>query len=65
MIIEAGKKLYHGSYTIVDKPDLSKCEAGKDFGQGFYLPTDIEQARRFVKSSIGKAAKCCKEWTVR
>lgn len=57
MIIEAGKRLYHGSYTIVDKPDLLKCGAGKDFGRGFYLTTDIEQARRFVKSSIGKASK--------
>ena len=57
MIIEIKKKLYHGSYTIVDKPDLSKCGIGKDFGQGFYLTTDIDQARRFVRSSIGKAAK--------
>ncbi len=57
MIIEAGKRLYHGSYVIVDKPDLAKCEVGKDFGKGFYLTTDIDQARRFVKSSIGKASK--------
>ena len=33
MIIEAGKRLYHGSYVIVDKPDLAKCEVGKDFGK--------------------------------
>ncbi len=57
MIIKIGKRLYHGSYTIVDKPDLSMCAVGKDFGRGFYLTTNIDQARRFVRSSIGKAAK--------
>ena len=57
MILENNKPLYHGSYIAVDKPDLSKCLKGKDFGQGFYLTTDIDQARRFVKSSIGKALK--------
>jgi hypothetical protein len=57
MILENGKPIYHGSYIVVDKPDLAKCQKGKDFGQGFYLTTDINQARRFVKSSIGKAIK--------
>lgn len=57
MIIDENKTLYHGSYMIVDTPDLSVCKKGKDFGQGFYLTTDIEQARRFVKSAIGKAQK--------
>ncbi|WP_044959546.1 DUF3990 domain-containing protein [Butyrivibrio sp. WCD2001] len=57
MIIEVGKPWYHGSYTIVDKPDLAKCLEGKDFGRGFYLTTDDNQAKRFVKSSIGKAIK--------
>lgn len=57
MILESKKLMYHGSYIIVDKPDLSKCMKGKDFGQGFYLTTDINQAKRFVKSSIGKAIK--------
>ncbi|MBO4458949.1 MAG: DUF3990 domain-containing protein [Butyrivibrio sp.] len=57
MRIENVKRFYHGSYTVVEKPDLAKCGKGKDFGQGFYLTTDIEQARRFVRSSIGKAVK--------
>ena len=37
MIIEAGKRLYHGSYVIVDKPDLAKCEVGKDFGKSVVM----------------------------
>ncbi len=41
MILEDGIKLYHGSYTVVDKPELSKCMPGKDFGLGFYLTTDL------------------------
>lgn len=57
MIINSGIKIYHGSYTTVEKPDLSMCGKGKDFGQGFYVTTDKEQARRFVRSSIGKAIK--------
>ncbi len=57
MILEDGIKLYHGSYIAVDKPDLSKCQPGKDFGQGFYLTTDLNQAIRFVRSSVKKAQK--------
>lgn len=57
MIFESGRTVYHGSYAVVDKPDLQKCESGKDFGKGFYITTDENQAKRFVKSSIGKALK--------
>ena len=34
-------KLFHGSNVAIDKIDLSKSLADKDFGRGFYL-TDIE-----------------------
>ncbi|MCL2073577.1 MAG: DUF3990 domain-containing protein [Marinilabiliaceae bacterium] len=37
-------KVFHGSYTKIDKIDLSKCEIGKDFGQGFYVTKIREQA---------------------
>ncbi len=57
MIFESGRVFYHGSYVVVDKPDLLKCESGKDFGKGFYVTTDKNQAKRFVRSSIGKAIK--------
>lgn len=55
MIFAKGITLYHGSYTVVEKPDLAQCRAGKDFGRGFYLTTDYDQARRFVRSSVSKA----------
>lgn len=57
MILKDGISLYHGSYTVVRKPDLSKCRKEKDFGQGFYVTTSSEQAERFVKSSVHKAVK--------
>ena len=47
--------LYHGSYCEVPLPELNKCAANKDFGQGFYLTTSREQAESFVKASIKKA----------
>ncbi len=49
--------LYHGSFTIISSPDLSKCMPGKDFGKGFYVTATREQADRFVKNSVGKAMK--------
>lgn len=43
------KNVYHGSYMIVKEPYLSKCKKGKDFGQGFYITTDRNQAIAFSK----------------
>lgn len=37
-------KLYHGSDVLVSQPDLSKGRPFKDFGQGFYLSSDLQQA---------------------
>ncbi len=45
-------KVYHGSYTAIEKVDLSFCEPGKDFGQGFYVTNLPEQARVWA-SRIG------------
>ena len=42
-----GMLLYHGSYMVVDTPDLAKCAARKDFGKGFYLTTSRKQAEAF------------------
>lgn len=44
------KNVYHGSYIEVRNPDLSKCKKGKDFGVGFYITTDRNQAIRFSKN---------------
>lgn len=57
MILFDGIELFHASYMIVKKPDLSACASGKDFGRGFYLTTNYEQACRFVKTSVEKAVK--------
>lgn len=55
MILREGIELYHASYKVVDKIDLSCCSEGKDFGKGFYLTSDFGQACKFVKTSIRKA----------
>ncbi len=43
------KVFYHGSYTEVKLPDIAQCKLGKDFGRGFYLTTDKQQAVRFAQ----------------
>lgn len=50
-----GVILYHGSYCAVRVPNLKKCAKYKDFGQGFYLTTDLEQAKAFAKISLRHA----------
>lgn len=37
-------RLYHGSNVEIDIVDLSLSKVGKDFGIGFYLSADREQA---------------------
>jgi hypothetical protein len=49
--------VYHGSYTKIDKIDLSKCEPNKDFGKGFYVTKLREQAETWA-IRIGKKHKC-------
>lgn len=46
--------LYHGSYCAVTHPDLSFCSEGRDFGRGFYLTSDKQQAIQFIRNSIRK-----------
>ncbi len=41
-------KLYHGTYLQFDAVDLSKSNKGKDFGKGFYLSDNYEQARNLA-----------------
>ncbi len=52
--LKEGLVLYHGSYCVVENPDLEKCAVYKDFGQGFYLTTSKEQAKSFAKLSAFK-----------
>ena len=53
--LKDGMLLFHGSYTIVKNIDLGKCGNAKDFGKGFYLTSNPNQARAFIKSSVRKA----------
>lgn len=55
MKLKDGMLLYHGSYTSVENIDLNQCMKGKDFGKGFYLTSDPNQARSFIRSSLIKA----------
>ena len=36
--------LYHSSNVAIEQIDLSRSKRGKDFGQGFYLNANPEQA---------------------
>ena len=49
--------LYHGSNVAVEEPRLLKIQRDLDFGKGFYLTSDLLQARSFVKSSVLKAKR--------
>ncbi|GHT77855.1 hypothetical protein AGMMS50262_19860 [Bacteroidia bacterium] len=42
-------RIYHGSYTKIDKIDLSKCAPNKDFGRGFYVTKFRNHAENWAK----------------
>ena len=41
-------RLYHGSSVYIDKIDVSLSKVGKDFGYGFYLSPDRDQAEKMA-----------------
>lgn len=45
-------KLYHGTNKDFDKIDLSKSKPNKDFGRGFYLSADYEQALNMAQVKV-------------
>ena len=51
MKLNDGLLLFHGSYTPVENIDLKLCDPGKDFGQGFYLTSDLNQAQNIYQIS--------------
>ena len=55
MKLRDGMLLFHGSYTAVEHIDLNQCAAGKDFGKGFYLTSDMNQAKSFIRSVLERA----------
>lgn len=44
--------LYHGSNIFIEKIDLAQCNLYKDFGQAFYLTTDIVQAKDVANARV-------------
>lgn len=45
-------KLFHGSNMAIDVIDLTKGRRGKDFGQGFYLSADKNQAMQMAQTTV-------------
>ena len=41
--------VYHGSITIVDKPDVNHSYRSLDFGSGFFVTSVREQAERWAR----------------
>lgn len=41
--------IYHGSYTTVDQPSITKSKYTKDFGYGFYCTRNRNQAEIMIK----------------
>lgn len=42
-------KLYHGSTVYIEEIDLTRSKPNKDFGRGFYLSENEQQARRLAE----------------
>jgi len=42
-------QVFHGSYTEIEAVDLSKCQANKDFGKGFYVTKFRKQAEEWAE----------------
>jgi hypothetical protein len=47
-------EVYHGSYTKIDKIDLSKSQLNRDFGQGFYVTKFRKHAESWAEIIGGK-----------
>ncbi len=44
--------LYHGSNIIVSTPQILESDRRLDFGNGFYLTSSYEQARRWAELTV-------------
>ena len=44
--------LYHGSNVAIEQIDLNASRPGKDFGRGFYLSAEKEQAVELAESKV-------------
>ena len=60
-------RLYHGSNVAIEQIDLSRSKRGKDFGQGFYLNANPDQAMEMAARTTrflneGKPTLSCFEF---
>lgn len=46
--------LYHGSDVEIKIIELTKSQINKDFGKGFYLSSNLQQARNFARYKADK-----------
>lgn len=44
--------LYHGTNAEFGAIDLARSKPNKDFGRGFYLSADIDQARQMAQTKV-------------
>lgn len=51
--------LYHGSNMPIDVIDLQKSKRAKDFGQGFYLSKESEQAQKMAELTTFRLSVGC------
>lgn len=49
-------RLYHGTNKKFDRFDFDKAKPFKDFGKGFYLTTDFNQAQKWAQRKGDKQA---------
>ena len=57
MKINQIEKLYHGTNQKFDAFDFNKAKNFKDFGKGYYLTTDFNQAQKWAQKRGDKAKK--------
>ena len=57
MKINQIEKLYHGTNQKFDAFDFNKAKNFKDFGKGYYLTTDFNQAQKWAQKRGEKAKK--------
>ena len=43
-------RLFHTSFSVVEKPIITEGRKNADFAQGFYLSDDKEFAKRWARS---------------
>lgn len=49
--------LYHGSNVAIEKIELEKSKPYKDFGKGFYLSENEEQAMEMARLNLSYLAE--------